>query len=848
MIGIIKFLFSRYKTFWILKQKGSKLRFHLGRLHYWALWKYKTALRKSKHLFEIINLSTFDILLSLTLISAIYIIPNRIWGVEFRSEQMLDSSFDIILTIIAGLSGVIIGLLYAAMISLGTTVYSKLPLEVKGLLQDEQLGKQFIRFLTFLTFFCVILIVLRFLGFQTSIIAAYIVLLMSGIALFGIVKIGGRFFYFTDPTLLASTLMKRLSDMIEMSKVDHFNWNNSNFQNHYREIAQESIKTLNILKEFASKEEYLSSESLLGLSNETAKTLQKYLIVKRNIPGGSYWYSIKYKHKRWYEISNLSIETYDKIGYLHPEEVKDQLRIEKELISIPLKCLEINFSKWKFNNINLCLNSLDSTIISLIDNNEYSFSYYISDQIESLILTKKDFSDLNDDKALSFLNVIDGLGLIRSNIILAQIKSIKKFSIGNIKAEISKISWVDEKSIYQTNLPYQLHERLKILFDQINYELNIEKMRQTPDWYIENLISQELIQLLKDNFKKTLSNTIKQLNTLKKDYFLESCLKTRLGVLIISAFMDRFLEQLRKLEMLIEFISPIWDELDRVNKIETLKWPSLNIDRMKSQCEAWKGELLEEIIKIGEILSLYDYPDSFPDYSGKFLHYTGNILIQNLINKGELSESIFKSFFSSSITMFNKMLKMENDVPDWIIKNKEYFAVAPIIDLLTISGFVHLISEYYNNPNLWEIVKKSWDEYFNDSNKDKGFKLFELVIKKTNEPFAPIPHREFHRDNWQLQFIEFFKNKIKIKREIPKSIKTFDFQERLIVEHESPLIKVFVSENELGRSIKGLDIFIDFYLLEASLGMDIKFSNRQGVILEKVALEKSNSGEKNENI
>jgi hypothetical protein len=847
MIRVLKFILSRHEWYWILKDKLSRSRFYLGSKTFSLNWKVKSLNRKLKHLFDITRISIPDILFSLLCISSVYFIPYLIWNVDFRDENNLYSSYDSILATVAGVGGVVIGLFYAAIVSLGTSIYAKLPAEAKDALYKEPVGSIFVRFLSYLTFFCITLLFLRFFGFEKSSLAINIVLIMTGVAIFGMVKLGSRLFYLTDPTILADSSLRILYDVFELSKVGRFNSSNIHFQKHYWKLADTSIRTIHLLKDVALKEEHLSSESLLQLSSECSKTIIKYLETKKSIPTDSLWFATSYKHKKWFHVPNISIETSDSMGFLTPDEVKDKLWLEKKLLRVPIECIEVNLKNKNFEIVNSCLSNVGQLVIALVENYEASLAITVIEEVELLILNYLSLDNLGDDELLLSLSIVDNMGFIKTNLILAVNKVLDNVKGDFISAEMRKIDWKKEKSIYRTKFPSFMHERLKYLVEKIQFEYDVEGKRISPNWYIENLLLQVYLERICKVNDEVITFILNQPKILKNHECYAKYYKTKSGILFISASFDRYLEHSSKLILLLNNFVSVWEASADKNKIDGLKWPKFDLNIFKDEVKEWPVGLLDEMSTLSSKLTEWTYSDNFPDYTGKFLHFTGNFIVNNLINVGKLSQKSYASYFYSSLRMFDILRVPEKEDPEWLIKNKLQLAVAPIIELIAISGYVYISSNYYEKPELWDIVKKCWDNYFSDDDEERirQLKQIEAILKIPDTAFGVIPHRDFHRGKWHQQFINFLRENVEVKSEWYQPEGAKGYQERFIVSHNSAEVRTYMKGNEGYKDYEGEDVFLDVYFSKIceELDLEIEFSHKYGDFNRDLQREKANEEE-----
>ena len=87
----------------------------------------------------------------------------------------------------------------------------------------------------------------------------------------------------------------------------------------------------------------------------------------------------------------------------------------------------------------------------------------------------------------------------------------------------------------------------------------------------------------------------------------------------------------------------------------------------------------------------------------------------------------------------------------------------PLIDLINLSGYAYIYTEYHNNPEFWNECKRIWDAYLNGQSEIPRIHLLALLITHHKNQFAPPP-REDLRDRWEFQLANTI-NAIPVKDE-----------------------------------------------------------------------------------
>ena len=149
--------------------------------------------------------------------------------------------------------------------------------------------------------------------------------------------------------------------------------------------------------------------------------------------------------------------------------------------------------------------------------------------------------------------------------------------------------------------------------------------------------------------------------------------------------------------------------------MKVYRGPSLDIDKLIEKCRQRDKELLELMSEEKAVLLLISRPESFPDFAGQFLHTVGEALFFAMCkNDFEMVETLFQRYLGCSLLQFEK-LRSKDLGTDWQNLNNLKIAGAPLLDLMDISGYVYLLSDYHDAPLLKEPIVKAWDTYLSEA-------------------------------------------------------------------------------------------------------------------------------------
>jgi hypothetical protein len=308
---------------------------------------------------------------------------------------------------------------------------------------------------------------------------------------------------------------------------------------------------------------------------------------------------------------------------------------------------------------------------------------------------------------------------------------------------------------------------------------------------------------------------------------------------VSATIINRETEYWAKIDYQFHRLREHWDELGADRRIGGLPWPKVDFDLLEERRVRRRKHLLklmgEEATRLGALAR----PDSYPDFAGQFLHTVGEKLIASFIsNDGEIVHESFSYFFTSSLMQYDQ-LRAKANFEDWRDLTAIKIAVAPILDLMSLSGYGILLAELHENPNLSEDITRVWNEYL-DRSKSSGtdmLTLLESAISITDTAFE-LAHRSLIRTAWGLSVSNELRN---IKKRRVRSRRQFSFG-RSAVEHESPLVRVF-AQDEFGTFYNGIDVFIEMLIKKRGDGADFARKSRRRDLGNAIAREDERTGD-----
>ena len=338
-------------------------------------------------------------------------------------------------------------------------------------------------------------------------------------------------------------------------------------------------------------------------------------------------------------------------------------------------------------------------------------------------------------------------------------------------------------------------------------------------WYLQELIAQQEAENL-----CSVMICLCEKNCELYKHWIEVATSTKhpwLKAVIISTEWEYW----NKFKYNMNTLNQIWNNLNSDQRIEGLPWPNLDFDELIAKSEEREKELLKLMSEENLLLSLISRPQSYPDFTGQFLHTVGEALfIAMCENDRELVEILFDRYFGGSLLQFDKLRSEELGTDRQNLNNLK-IAAAPLLDLMDISGYAYLLSDYHETPRLKEPIVKAWDKYLNEEQEDQRLRSLAGATWLSESGFE-IEHRGINRTRWK-QRIEGLLRDVERREILPDPNRiTIDPEPRTVPVHESALVRVFARDPNF-LSYDGIDIFLAKYIRQREHGENLDFGQRR---------------------
>jgi len=734
-----------------------------------------------------------------------YIITSRL---QFLLSLDQETSKNL-LGIVAQVAGVFLALYFTAVSVVASTVYARVPGEIRELLTKEKVGNWYIQIVALTVAVATLLLAKSAFGSSISSLDMLVVMFLSIITVFSFIVLGLRIFSYFDPTRLAGYLGLDIAHWFKAATPKGFRWNNPSFQGHYQKQAERLLMTYRKVTYLATHAEYFDGTVLTRLVAQPLLLLQLYISYKMHIPSNSNWFKKIYSHRDWLTADSTETDLALRSGTsLQPECVPDLMWFENNIGEMVIEVLRALAKENDFSSTADILDNIQRTQSVLSKHLAIDEALYMFRIIQPLVFQIAFFDDTNirdlrgdeEESLLSRLGIIDFYCLELINILLGLSDTLNKITTETFTSTLDRINWNKPESIYTAQSPREVIKQLEYLQERIRFEYEGEGKYISPKWYRNQIAAFGMVSLIKEAVEKLVIEYEKLFINQTESLISEK------RYLNAAQVIDRGLEACSKFIFHVEKIHTCYDRLSTLHLVKDIPWPSPDWDDLSKRVLTVKEALITNLAKSSIALAEMPFRKTWPDYFGQsFLVLAEECDNAMAAGNEALFKKIFPAYFNAALQAHDRLRIEIGSLTD---QAALVFITEPIEDLLHISGYALIYSEL-DGKKYWDTAKECWDLYLN--NHDKPQEVIESIntfVRFRQSVFAILPRAPL-RTGWQIKLEKRLREDNVF---VDVSYDPFSADRHIKPKHTSKIIQL-IARGIMGTiSHNGQDVFLAMYL------------------------------------
>ena len=832
MTNVLFSLLAEWKGFWWLREKNRRLASFVRA----RIYGFQHAIRERKTesgiFAELFKAVFWQLTWSVVIVAVFYWLDDKThplfvrWGLEI---PMGDDGYTALLSTIAGIGGLFVGLYYTALSTVSGAIYARVPNNIRNLLSRDQTGNLYINFLSILTFSCVMLVASYVIGLGHVQSAIPVVAILAGVGILSFIHLGRRAFNFFDPTSLSETILAQLREAVKMAA-----HRDKNFQRHAHRLAADGIATLKTLTDICAKEPHLRGDPYAQCGRKIIAFLLFYQSYRCRIPTASLWYKQKYVHQEWQHMDSSIANVSHHAGMsLPPKKSGDYAWLDSELLPIIRQCVRINLEdkNWEIaRNVLSFFGLYPSTLASLRQMKAAATALRVDGAIvlDEILSSSETVAVVEQKEEAS---VVEQVVIESANAFISYCNALREIRKEMLVESMRKIAWHRRDAVYSPTFPPHLLPCLEELKTHIDFERQVEGKNITPLWYQAEVVAREEA----DQFFANAKVVFDDFPALLKEWQDKAGKSKRLWMqaMIIQAEWRYH----KLLQSRLHELKEAHESITGNQRVKEMNWRIVDFSAHEKNHSERGKEIIHRMSTLAPFLLLTARPEWVPDYPGQFMRCIGDAAMDALVdNDPEAFRRVFPSYFIACCQQFDRMREnIEVGGQNWRAVGRIRVAFAPLRDLLSLSGYARLMSDLHESSALWQVVVENWNHRLKNLADSSGnadgtphMKMPQmLVLMLRDSKMTPtIDAGNTFRFNWTRKVTSELA-KIPRAREAHDAVGPGGFRvfgrHDVTVNHPSKLVRYCAASKMLARG-DGEDIFVLYYLRKHpdSEGIDFK--------------------------
>jgi hypothetical protein len=673
-------------------------------------------------------------------------------GAGVNASRLNASSYDSILSTLAQIAGVFIGLYFTAVNLVASTIYARVPGDIRLLVVSEKLGNVYVQIVAFLGATSTLVLAGNVIGLPLSVLNLALVTVTGLVSIFSFLVLGKRVFHFFNPTQLTWQLFTELLDCIKAATPDGFRWHDPAFQNHARRQAEKVLGTYRRIVDLTCCEDYrhIEAESLVAIANNTLLLLRHYGREKARIPTESLWFARAAEEHDWLvaDPTRLDLALKSSTG-IQPKMVPDMLWFEHLAASTVTAIFEELLARGELGSAVLIVTKAQNSFGNLAEDlaiNEATSLFNGLREITRSHATAEppDGSQgaMDPEKTRFELALCDAIGMGVINILLGLSRRLAVITPEAFAASVSSVRWDRSRTVYGTGMPREVVTQLEWLQKRLNFEFEAEGMFVTSQWYSTQIAHVGLVRIV--------STSLLGLTDLLEATFVKDvdALIQMDRLPSAAALIQRGLEACHKFPHHFDEIKGCLERLSIHRRDQNIPCPEIVWEELLKRITAVRERILVLLGNLAPKLANMSANKSLPDFFGQACLTLTNESHTALVTGNEpLFQKLFPLSFQACLTAHDQLWSKMTDRSD---RTRMIFATEPIVDLMSLSGFAIVYSEL-GGKQFRDVALRCWDDFF-AKHKDAQALLKQLgAILHSRETSLMSGPRMLLRTEWQIR-------------------------------------------------------------------------------------------------
>jgi len=631
-------------------------------------------------------------------LAALLLAQSGIDWMRWLGGEVADQTFRDLLGGGVGVIGALLGLYYATVGVVASTVYQAVPSSIRTLFLEEPSGTVYVSGVVRAVVFGIAALTGASVGLAPSPLGLVVFAMLVVTALLRLMILGGRIFNFFDPSSLAISLGNRFA--VAMRRAASGGVRDESAQATAHAAAQSALSTYFDLAILLEDRKGRSAAGPRRLTTQLIQLTAMYASAKSKIPTKSAWWAREPSHRNWMTLDYTRLELSLNTGTgIAPELSPNRLWVEEAVARVLDRTFAAAFrAGGSASALDFAGNMAGITwhLASQLQVEEALTLERVWSKIVAAVTSGP--SEERDPLGINKLAAAEQIVMPLTNLWLGLADGAERVASVDL-SEVFRHGRRDPAGPYGQVLPPAALDLLEQFVARARDEEAADGVLVTPDWWRNHLLARSVVKHVVVGYEAFRAEVDGPLEVSTNEYVSGERFDLAAVVSIAS------LELFNKVEANFYRVQGAIEKLDQYrNETGDKAWAVLP-DGKNWAAEGRRNSLRRLAVCLPELRVAAHDPHR-PDLHGQVFQYVFDATFSALLDGDvELAKPLFFAVFMEADQM---RLRVAADLADHDDRTKVAFALDPIVGLMELSGYARLMQEV-DGKGIWNEVRGSWD-------------------------------------------------------------------------------------------------------------------------------------------
>jgi len=633
-------------------------------------------------------------------------VASAIPGAPFATltNRVTSGSYGDLLSAGVGAVATFLGLYWATVGVVASTVYQAAPAEVRSLFIEQRSGTALVRGIVYALNLGLLLLAADTIGVAPPAASLIVFAALCAVATLRLVVLGSQLFNFFDLSQLGRPLPARFRVAVRRAAIGR-SAHDGLSQSIAHEEASRIVELYESLTALITSRRYQHADGPTRLARQLLLVAAANASMKNAIPTSSRWWSQQARHQNWLTMDHtrLSMSLATATGP-SPELVPDHLWVERSASASLRDLLAAAIAAGGLPQVVAICDSVADAGRLLSARFQVLEALELIAGVQELLLANgptrpEDANVQGDRRTLNDMAAAERSILLLTNVWLGFISSLESLLRSDLPAIFEK-SVSNPHDAYLSGLPRDTTTLLADIGEKIGLEVRSEGHRISPNWWVSHYAARSVSRYVRGTLDLLEQRLAKQPLEIIAGYRAMN----RPDLAVVAAVST--LELVNKMQVHISTVQQTFERLHAFRKAETD-----NSEWVTTEVQIEDALDLRDTISVvlGELLPTIAGPahnERFPDLYGQVHQNLAERTFEAIIEgRVDTARSLFAVLLSEVDRARNRIME---DLQDRDSQTKVLYSVEPVVAVMELSGYAALFQEV-NGEGIWDDVVTMWE-------------------------------------------------------------------------------------------------------------------------------------------